>query len=68
MSSLPALRLNPELDRAALAEAYRRTGRIRIPRLMSQGAPELYHYLEDATHWIQVFNNSKGAHELPLAA
>ena len=67
MTALAALRLNPELDREALAEAFRRTGRIRIQRLMSEGAPELYHYLEGADHWIQVLNKSKGAHEVPLA-
>jgi SM-20-related protein len=67
MSVLPPLQLNPKLDRAALAHSYRETGRIRIQRLLSSGAPELYGYLEDAEHWIQVLNKNKGAHELPLA-
>lgn len=67
MSAIPPLKLNPELDRAALAAAYRATGRIRIQRLLAEGAPELYHYLEDAEHWIQVLNKKRGAHELPLS-
>jgi hypothetical protein len=68
MTAIPALQLNPELDREALAEAFRRTGRIRIQRLLSAGAPELYHYLEGAEHWIQVLNKQRGAHEIPLNA
>jgi hypothetical protein len=66
MSQIPTLQLNPELDRKALAKAYRQTGRIRIQRLLSAGAPELYHYLEGAEHWIQVLNKQRGAHEIPL--
>ena len=62
----PALRLNPEFDTAALAAAYRETGRIRIQRLLADGAPELYYYLEGAEHWIQVLNKEEGAHELAL--
>ena len=66
MTTIPTLQLNPELDRKALARAYRQSGRIRIQRLLSAGAPELYHYLEGAEHWIQVLNKQRGAHEIPL--
>jgi SM-20-related protein len=66
VNAIPALKLNPELDPQALAEAYRCTGRIRIQRLLAEGAPELFYYLEAAEHWIQVLNKQGGAHELPL--
>ena len=66
MSGIPPLKLNPEFDTAALAAAYRETGRIRIQRLLADGAPELYYYLEGAEHWIQVLNKEEGAHELAL--
>ncbi|HYD24560.1 MAG TPA: 2OG-Fe(II) oxygenase family protein [Croceibacterium sp.] len=67
MSEIPPLALNPELDIDALAVAYRAHGRIRIQRLLGEGAPELYHHLEGTEHWIQLVNKQRGAHELPLA-
>jgi hypothetical protein len=68
MSALPPLKLNPELDTASIAAEYRANGRLRIQRLLSHGAPELYHCLEGADHWVQVMNKTGGgAHELPLA-
>lgn len=67
MTAIPPLRLNPDLDRTALAAGYRATGRIRIHRLLAEGAPELFRHLEEARDWIQVLFKEDGAHEMPLA-
>ena len=67
MSGIVPLELNPELDVAALAAAYRDRGRVRIERLLAQGAPELYHHLEATVDWVQLLNKQRGAHEIPLS-
>lgn len=48
--------LNPDLDRAALAECYARTGRVRIYGLLANGAAELHDHLRDRDDWIQVIH------------
>ncbi len=46
--------INPELDRAAIREAYERDGRVRIFNLLSEGAVELYEHLNARTDWIHL--------------
>lgn len=67
MTAILPLRLNPALDRTALAAGYRATGRIRIQRLLVEGAPELFRHVEEARDWVQVLYKEHGAHEMPLA-
>lgn len=62
--ALPALAINPELDRVALAAAFRRDGQIRINRFLGSGAPELFRNLEARDDWVQLVNREKGAHEI----
>ncbi len=64
MTDLVALQLNPELDVADLRARFDRDGRVRVSRIFSRGAPELYHYLEGNDDWIQLINHETGAHEL----
>jgi SM-20-related protein len=65
MSALPTLRVNPELDLGALAAAYQAQGRVRIGRVLSEGAPELYYRLEAEPEWVQLVSHETGAHEIP---
>jgi len=49
--------LNPDLDRAALAEAFRRKGRLHIANVFSDAsARRLFHALERETPWSITFN------------
>ena len=64
MTDLVPLELNPELDIADLGAQLRRDGRVRLRRVFTRGAPELYHYLEASEDWIQLVNHETGAHEL----
>ena len=64
MTGLVPLELNPELGTAQLGERFRGDGRVRIERMFTRGAPELYHYLEANEDWIQLVNHETGAHEM----
>ena len=49
--------LNPALDRAALGEAFRRTGRIHIPNVLKEAsAARLFHCLQKETPWTLTLN------------
>lgn len=61
---LPTFTINPELDVAALAQAFRRDGHVRMQRFLTQGAPELYRHIEASRDWVQVINHEDGAHEI----
>lgn len=52
----PRFSLNPDLDRAALAECYACTGRVRIYGLLASGAVELHDHLRDRDDWVQVID------------
>lgn len=57
--------VNPDIDVAAHAKSFRDHGHVRIPRLLVQGAPELFQYLTDCEDWIQLANKPEGgAHEI----
>jgi len=63
------LTLNPDLDIPTLAETFRTRGHVRIPHVLTAGAPELYRYLEANECWMQLLNKpSGGAWEMPLHA
>ena len=64
MTDLLPLELNPGLDTVELGEGFRRDGRVRVRRVFTQGAPELFHYLEATEDWIQLVNHETGAHEI----
>ncbi len=64
MTDLAPLELNPELDIADLGGRFCRDGHVRIRRVFTQGAAELYHYLEGNDDWIQLVNHETGAHEV----
>ena len=58
-------RLNPELDRAALAEEYRRRGRIHIQSALTQASAErLYFCLRDETAYSLCVNSGADTHTL----
>jgi Rps23 Pro-64 3,4-dihydroxylase Tpa1-like proline 4-hydroxylase len=59
--------INPDLDTTALRNEYRRDGRVRIYGLLSQGAMELYDYIQASDDWIHVINTSGGVMELDRA-
>lgn len=56
--------INPDLDVPALAEAYRRDGRLRIFSVLSQGAVELYEHLNARDDWMHLIKTDDGALEL----
>lgn len=59
------LGINPDIDVAAHAAAFAEHGHVRIPRIFSSGAPELFQYLCDCQDWVQLANKPDGgAHEL----
>ena len=64
MTDLVALEPNPELDITDLSQRFQRDGRVRVSRVFTRGAPELYHYLEGNDDWIQLVNHEAGAHEV----
>lgn len=68
LSPMPALRINPELDLAALAAQFRAEGHVRLRRLFTEGAPELYYILENHPDWVQLINRDEGAHEIAWEA
>ena len=52
--------LNPELDRAEIADAFRRTGRVHIPDILTDAsARRLFRTLERETPWGLIFNEGK---------
>jgi Rps23 Pro-64 3,4-dihydroxylase Tpa1-like proline 4-hydroxylase len=52
--------LNPRLDRARLAEAFARTGRIHIPQILTEdSAQRLFYALERETPWSITFNEGE---------
>jgi Rps23 Pro-64 3,4-dihydroxylase Tpa1-like proline 4-hydroxylase len=56
--------LNPDLDRIALADAYHRIGRVRIPDILTKlSAQHVYRALEQETPWGLTCNNGKEEHE-----
>lgn len=65
MTALVPLELNPELDVADIAARFRRDGHVRVGRVLTRGAPELFQYLEGNEDWIQLVNHESGAHEIP---
>lgn len=56
--------INPQLDVAALADAYAADSRVRIAGLLSQGALELYDYLQGSSEWIHLISTADGVLEL----
>ncbi len=64
MTDLPQFGINPDLDLADLRAQFHRDGHVRISRLFSNGAPELYRYVESNRDWVQVLNHETGAHEI----
>lgn len=59
------LEINPDIDVAAFARSFRAQGHVRIPRILTQGAPELFQYLTDCRDWVQLANKpTGGAHEI----
>ena len=56
--------LNPELDRAEIADAFRRTGRVHIPDILTDAsARRLFRTLERETPWGLIFNEGKKTRE-----
>jgi Rps23 Pro-64 3,4-dihydroxylase Tpa1-like proline 4-hydroxylase len=52
--------LNPGLDRAALAQAFARSGRIHIPNILTEpSAVRLYHALQQETPWTVTLNKGR---------
>jgi hypothetical protein len=59
-----APQLNQELDRAQIADAFRRTGRIHIPDILTDAsARRLVRTLERETPWGLIFNEGKKIRE-----
>lgn len=56
--------INPDLDIADIAGQLRRDGHVRVRRIFSRGAPELFQYLEENEDWVQLVNHESGADEL----
>jgi SM-20-related protein len=58
------LELNPDLDRAELATAFRRAGRVQVPGLLTDSSARRLHYaLEHETPWGLIFNEGTKTHE-----
>ena len=65
----PRYRLNPKLDRARLAEEYRRAGRLHIAEfLVAEDAERLYHFLKGSDAWRLIVNQGDKLFELDRAA
>lgn len=61
-----SLALNLERDPAEIAAEFARNGHVRIPSVLSAGAPQLYQYLAANLDWVQLANKPDGgAHEVP---
>ena len=53
-------------DAAGIDAQFARDGHVRIPSVLSSGAPQLYRYLEANRDWVQLANKpAGGAHEVP---
>ena len=65
MTAESLLQVNPELDVAMLAEQYQTLGRVRINRILSAGAPNLFEAFDHSQDWVQLINHNDGVHELP---
>jgi SM-20-related protein len=61
-------RLNPDLDRAALRDAYEEDGRVRVYGLLEDGAMQLYEHFLARQDWIHLINVDGGVLELDPAA
>ena len=60
------LELDIARDPTAIAAQFARDGHVRIPSVLSGGAPQLYRYLETNRDWVQLANKAGGgAHEMP---
>lgn len=59
------LQVNPELDIAHLASQYRQHSRVRINRILANGAPDLLDAFERSENWVQLINHPGGVHEIP---
>lgn len=56
--------LNPQLNTDDLAEAFRRTGRIHIPDILTEvSARRLFRALEEETPWRLIVNDGRTAHQ-----
>ena len=64
MTDLVPLELNPYLDLADLRRRFVHDGHVRVRRVFTRGAPELYDYLSGNDGWIQLVNHETGAHEI----
>ena len=60
----PRFVINPELDLEHHARVFAETGRVRIYRLLSRGAEELYEYLRDCEDWVHLISTDEGVLEL----
>ncbi len=64
----PDFRLAPALDRAAIRDAYRRDGRVRVRGfLANDGAAILHRWLRDREEWRQILNSGDKVYELDRA-
>jgi len=60
------LELNPALDSATLADAFRRKGRLHIPNFLTKpSADRIYRCLTQETKWSVTFNNGKDFLDIP---
>jgi hypothetical protein len=64
VTDLVPLELNPDLDLADLRRRFVHDGHVRVRRVFTRGAPELYDYLSGNDGWIQLVNHEAGAHEI----
>jgi len=63
---LPGLHINADLDVSAIAAAYHRDGRVRIPDFFATGASELRTHLDGTNDWIQLISTHDGALEIDM--
>jgi SM-20-related protein len=56
----PPLEINPDVDRARMADTFRNTGRVHIPNILTEAsAQRLFRALERETSWTVTFNEGK---------
>ena len=60
----PRFVINPDLDLDVHARTFAETGRVRIYRLLSRGAEDLYEYLRDSEDWVHLISTADGVLEL----
>lgn len=63
-----AFRINPDLDLAAIRRTYEEEGRVRVYRLLEDGAVELYEHLLARQDWIHLIASDEGVLELDPVA